>query len=302
MESVPTAIVYQMVRTKQPDMVHRLRYKEKSYILAIYTLTKIDLAKISRVEDVAALYIGAFVTKGREYDMHAKSISLEKLREILSRNKLMAVLSREKGTTEMGTKKFSAVISLALTDASEVNAAKRKALQLYIDNKEAPDTQRTKLYKWEWNDLIQMLPKTKSLSVERMSRIMTKIITAFNLPKEKIHVMSSASRSKTRLGVTKSYRDDMQSDPNFIVVDVHDSALETLIHEASHMLVWFYNARKDKIQAHGPEFAGTYAYLLSEFYGIDEKVILDSMKQYGLKVKKFTGQRKSLNFDLAKLA
>jgi len=290
-----------MIRSKQPEMVHRLKYKEKSYILGIYSFTKIDLAKISRVEDVAALYIGAFVTKGREYDMHAKSISLEKLREILSRNQLLAVLSREKGTNEMGNKLFSAVISLALKDASEVNAAKRKALQLYFDNKEAPDSQRQKVYKWEFSELVSIIPATKPLSIEKMSRIMTKIISVFGLPKEKIHIMNSASRSKTRLGVTKSYRDDMQSDPNFIVVDVHDSSLETLLHESAHMLTWFYNSRKDRVQAHGAEFVGVYAYLLSEFYGVDEKIILDSMKQFGLKVKKFTGARKAINFDLVKL-
>lgn len=301
MESVPTAIVYQMVRKKEPAMTHKLRYKEKSYLLSVYSFTKIDLAKIMQMEGVATLYIGAFMTKGKEYDMHAKSISLDKLREILSRNTLIAVLSRSKGTDEMGNSKYSAVISVALKDASEVNAAKRVTLKTYLENKEVPDNQRKKLYKWEWNDLITMLPKTKPLSLEKMNRIMTKLINVFNLPKEKIHVMSTASRSKTRIGVTKTYRDDIQSDPNFIVVDIHDSSLETLIHEAAHMLVWFYNARKDKIQGHGQEFTGTYAYLLSQFYGVDEKTFIDSMVKYGLKVKKFTGQRKSLDFDLAKL-
>lgn len=301
MESVPTAIMYQIIRTKKADMIHRIRYKDKSYILSIYTFTKIDLAKIMQSEGIATLYIGAFVTKGREYDMHAKSISMERLREILQSNPLIAILSREKGTDEMGNKRFSAVISLALKDASEVNAAKRKALQLYFDNKSVKDAQRKLLYKWEWNKLITILPKTKLLSMEKMNRIMTKIVTAFNLPKEKIHITSSASRSKTRLGVTRAFRDDMQSDPNFIVVDIHDATLETLIHEAAHMLTWFYNSRKDRIQSHGGEFAGIYAYLLAEFYGIEEKVFLDSMSQYGLKVKKFTGQRKSLNFDLANL-
>lgn len=299
MEYLPTAVVMQMIRNKKSDMVYKLRYKDKSYRLYTYSFSKTDLAKIVRVDGQAAMYVGSFVDKGKAFDLHAKSMSIDEIKKTVTKFPLVAVLAVKRGSDSEGNDKFVAAISTAYKDPNDIDLIKRKSIAKYLEYGRVKDSQRQQEYKWEWNNLTQLTGKmgTTKIKLSSMNRAIKALISHFGLPAEKIHVSNSGTRSKTRAGVCRAIRDDVSSEnPNFVIVDVHDSTIDTLIHEASHMIVSFKYPRN--VQSHGAEFCGVFAHLLSLFYPkLKEADIVKSMKQHGLKVKPFVTPKKKFDFS-----
>lgn len=301
MESLPTAVVFQMTLNKKSDSIHKLRYKEKSYQLSIYSFTKTDLAKIYRVDGTAAMYVGSFADKGKEFDLHAKSMSIDAIKDIVKDNPFVAVLSVQKGTKENGAKRWVAVISLAYNDGNDLPKIKREAIRLYLEHsKTKKDAQVQKLYRWEATNLPKLTGKTglTKIKLAAMNRATKYIINHFSLPSDKIHVTSTASRSNKRLGLHQAIRDDITTDgPNFSILNIHDATIDTLIHEIAHMIVNF-KFKRTEVQQHGAEYCGVYAHLLSLFYkDLKEADVISSMKAYGLKVDKFIAPNKKFDFE-----
>jgi len=293
---LPTSIVYQMIRTKKPESFYRLKYKEKSYQLSIFQFTKTDLAKIYRVEGNAALFVGSVSSGGMEYDLHAKSISIDEIKKVLKTHPLIAVLSVNKGKGEQ--KKFVPVVSVAFNDMNLVDSLKRETLKKYLANSvKQRDSQVNSLYRWEGHSLVAFTGKAgeKAISLGKLNSYAKKIIAFFNLPMDKVHVTNQTTRSAKRLGACRVIKDDISSnDPNFAILNIHDSSLNTLVHEIAHLVCYF---RYKNIASHGPEYAGVYAYLLSKVFNADMKEIIDSMKANGLKVSKFVGPTKALKLS-----
>jgi len=300
METLPTAVAAQMIAGKKADMVYKMRYKEKSYQLFVYTFTKADLAKINRVDGKAAIYVGSFAQKGKEFDLHAKSSSLDDIKKLVKDNPIVGVLSVNKGERDDGSKKWVAVISLAYKNNNDIDKIKRESIRLYLEFGKVRDGQRKSMYKWERKNLSQFTGKTgfTKLSLEGMNRAVRAVINQFGLPADKIHINNGGTRSTRKLGSCMAIRDDITSnDPAFVVLNIHDSTIDTMLHEMAHMIVNFKFDRT-KIQPHGAEFCGVFAHLLSLFYGIDEKGILSSMNAGGIKAKQFITPKKAFDFKL----
>ena len=293
---LPTSIVYQMIRTKKPDNFYRLKYKEKSYQLSVFEFTKTDLAKIYRVDGSAAMFVGSVSNKGMEYDLHAKSISIDEIKNILKSFPLIAVLSVNRGNGD--NKKFVPVVSVAFNDMNLIDSLKRETLKKYIANSVKPkDSQRNALYRWESRHLVDFTGKAgdKAIPLGRLNSYAKKIISIFNLPMDKIHVTNQTSRSDKKLGNCRVIKDDISSDsPNFAILNIHDSTLNTLVHEIAHLVCYF---KFKTISSHGAEYTGVYAYLLSNVFNANVTEIIQSMKDSGLKVTKFAGPTKAVKLS-----
>lgn len=290
---LPTSIVYQMIRTKKPDNFYRLKYKEKSYQLSIFEFTKTDLAKIYRVDGNAALFVGSVSTKGQEYDLHAKSISIDEIKKVLKKFPRIAVLSVNRGNGE--AKKFVPVISVAFEDMNLVDSLKRETLKTYLSHSDKPrDGQRNALYRWESRELIKFTGKNgeKAIPLGKLNSYAKKIIGFFNLPMDKIHVTNESTRSAKKLGACRVIKDDITAEnPNFAILNIHDSTLNTLVHEIAHLVCYF---KHKSISSHGAEYTGVYAYLISKVFQAEMKDVIESMKAGGLKVSKFIGPNKAM--------
>lgn len=293
---LPTSIVHQMTRNKKADSSYKLRYKDKSYQLSVYKFSKIDIAKIYRVDGKAALYVGSFKHKDGEYDLHAESISIDDIKKILSESPFVAILGVNKGTDE--EKRFVAVVSVAFKDMNQIDSIKRDTLLKFTSVKKVRDSQVNALYTWESKQLDTLTNEfgSKRISLGKLNKLAKKIITFFNLPMEKIHIVNETSRSARKLGVCRSIKDDITSqDPNFVVLNIFDSTFNTLIHEVAHLICHF---KFNGIAPHGKEFSGVYAYLLSKVYKRPVDEIIKSMQKSGLNVTKFNGPTKELDLDL----
>lgn len=298
MESLPTSVVFQMIRGKKADATYKLKFKEKSYQFSVFTFTKTDIAKIYRVEGTAALYVGSFIQKGKEFDLHAKSMSIEQIKATIKENPIVGVLSVAKGTNDEGGKRFVAVITLAYNDANLLQEAKKESLRRYLKHGKNRDGQVQKLYKWEGKELLRLTKtKPKKMKMSEINAMAKRVIAHYNLPSDKIHISNAGTKSESRLGVCKSIRDDMTSDdPNFVILHIHDSTVDTLLHEMAHMIVSF-KFKRSETQSHGAEFCGVYATLLSYYYDETAEVFLESMSSFGLKTKKFVGPSKKLDLN-----
>lgn len=293
LQYLPTSIVYQMIRTKKPENFYRLKYKEKSYQLSVFEFTKTDLAKIYRVDGSAAMFVGSMSNKGMEYDLHAKSISIDEIKKVLKSFPRIAVLSVNRGKGE--EKKFVPVVSVAFKDMNLIDSLKRETLKKYLANSVKPkDSQRNALYRWESRNLVSFSGKAgdKAIALGKLNSYAKKIIAIFNLPMDKIHVTNQTSRSDRKLGNCRVIKDDISAEhPNFAILNIHDSTLNTLVHEIAHLVCYF---KFKTISSHGAEYTGVYAYLLSKVFGVDVKEVIQSMKDGGLKVTKFVGPTKAL--------
>jgi hypothetical protein len=292
MKSLPVAIVYRMVHNKEPLQSRKLKYKEKSYRFAVYEITKADFAKIKRVDGLATLTLDVVKQGTQMVEINATSISMEELKKTIAEFPLVGVMSKAKGTLDdTGATRYVGMTSIAFDSLDDFDTAKLKALKSIVSTKEVRDTQRLKLYKWEdtfFRRVLRTDKDWKKTSPARLKEIAKKILTHFKISMDKIHIDTKATKSQQRLGVTRTYRDDVTAEtPNFNIVHVHDATIDTLIHELAHVIVW-HKYSKGQASGHGAEFCGVYAHILGLFGSFDEDTVTASMKAAGLKIKPFT--------------
>ena len=298
MKSLPVAIIYRMVFNKEPLQSRKLKYQDKSYKFDVFNITKADFAKIKRIDGLATLTLDVIQQGSEMVEINATSISMEELKKTIALYPFVGVMLRAKGTREdTGATRYVAMTSIAFESLDQFDAAKIKALKSVVTTKEVRDTQRLKLYKWEDSFFRRVIRKDsdwKKSSPARLKEIAKKILTHFQIPMDKIHIDTKATKSANRLGVTRTYRDDVTSEkPNFNIVHVHDATIDTLIHELAHVIVW-HRYSKGQASGHGPEFCGVYAHILGLFGSFEEADVLESMKKVGLKVKEFTKSTKTV--------
>lgn len=290
---LPTTIIYQMIRAKKPETFYKLKYKEVSYQLSIFEFTKTDLAKVYRVDGNAAMFVGSVSSKGMEYDLHAKSISIDEMKKVLKKFPRVAVLSVNRGTD--AKKKFVPVVSVAFSDMNLIDSLKRETLKTYIEHSARPkDSQRQALYRWEGNNLSKFTGESgdKKVTLGKLNKYAKKIIDLFSIPMEKVHVSNDGTRSAKKLGACRAIKDDLSADnPSFAILNIHDSTLNTLVHEIAHLVCYF---EFQKTSAHGADYAGVYSYLIGKVFGADVKAVRESMKAAGLKVNAYKGPAKQL--------
>lgn len=295
MEKIPVAISHYMVYNKKPEQQVKLKYQDKSYLFSVYEITKADLGKISRIDGSAVLRLGAVKEKNEIVELNAKSISMEELKKIITKNPYVAVLSVPKGkTTDTGVAKYNPVNAIAFSDFDELPLIKRESLKQFLSVKEQKDSQKNKLYRWEANffKVYEKMRKDggwRKTTLPHLKKLGATILTHFRIPLDKVHITAEKIKSKTKLGVTRTYRDDASTiSPTYSVVNVFDFTKDTLIHELAHVIVSHRYAKKGQVASHGPEFCGIYAHVLGMFADFKEEDVVKSMKDSGLKVTKYT--------------
>ena len=295
MEKIPVSIAHYMVYNKKPDIQTKLKYQEKPYLFSVYEITKADLGKVSRIDGNTVLRLGAVKEKNEIVELNAKSIALSDLKKIITNNPYVAVLSKPRGkTTDTGSTKYNPVNAIAFDDLSDLRAIKIESIKQSLATKEQKDSQKNKLYRWEGN-FFKLHEKTRKdggwrkTNLPHLKKLGSTILTHFRIPLDKVHITAETIKSKTKLGVTRTYRDDASTiSPNYSIVNVFDFTKDTLIHELAHVIVSHKYPKKGQVASHGPEFCGVYAHILSMFTGeFNEDEVVKSMKASGLKVHKY---------------
>jgi len=298
-KSLPVAIVHRMVSNKQPLVSKKLKYKEKSYQFSVYNITKADFAKVKRVDGLAALTLDVIQQGIEMVEINATSISMTELKSIIAECPYVGIMSKARGTnSDTGSTKYVGMTAIAFKSLDDFDKAKIQTLKSIVETKEVRDSQRNKLYAWEgsfFRNVLRTDKGWKKTSPARLKEIAKKILIHFKIPLDKVHIDTKDTRSEQRLGVTKTYRDDVTAEkPNFNIVHVHDATTDTLIHELAHVIVWHRYA-KGEASGHGPEFCGVYAHMLGLFSIFEEDDVIKSMTKAGLKVKPFTQSTKAVD-------
>jgi hypothetical protein len=291
MESIPVVAAFAMLKKEKSILTKKVKYKNKSYRLRCFEITPNHVLKLQDLDGKAAMRIGVVQDGKSMVELHGSSISLDDLKSILSKNPYIAILEMHKGTKEDGEKRFISLTSAAFKDINKHMTILKKLLKKVISSKSKKDSQRNKLYAWEHKFFILAKrddPHWKRFSVSELRKFAKRIISHFKLPKDKILLDNSSTRSKTRMGVTHTYKDDFTSEnPAFSYVKVHDSTIDTLLHELVHVVV-NHKIKLSTVSAHGPEFCGIYAHMLGLFTKFEEEEVIESMQKHGLKVKRYS--------------
>lgn len=295
MEKLPIAIVHSMVYNKKANVQTKLKYQEKVYMFSVYEITKADIGKINRVDGVSVMRLGAVKENNQIVELNAKSIDIDQVKTIIKSNPFVAVLSIPKGTnSDTGSTKYNPVNSIAFDSMDLLPQIKRESLKQALATKEQKDSQKNKVYSWEGNffrvhEKLRKDDGWRKTTLPHLKKLGATILMHFRIPQDKVHITAEATKSKSKLGVTKTFRDDASTiSPNYSIVNVFDFTKDTLIHELAHVISTYKYPKKGQISAHGAEFCGVYAHILGLFGDFDEDTVIKDMKRSGLKVDKYT--------------
>lgn len=296
MEKIPVTLAFYMAQGKKFEQQSNLKYQDKAYLFSVYQITKADLGKISRIDGTSVMRLGAIKEKNEIVELNAKSMEIDEIKRIMRDNPFLAILSVPKGkTTDTGATKYSAVNAIAFNDSDPIINVKKASIKQTLTNKVQKDSQKNKLYGWEGNffrvhEKLRKDDGWRKTTLPHLKKLGSTILMHFRIPQDKVHITAEKIKSKTKLGVTKTYRDDASTiSPNYSIVNVYDFTKDTLIHELAHVIATYKYPKKGTISAHGAEFCGIYAHILGMFSGeFKEEEVIASMKKSGLKVAKYT--------------
>ncbi len=306
MKPFPVMVANHMVKGKTPVVTKKVNYApagtvtKSLYQITIYEVGANDLIKISRIGTDAGVYLGEFPDGKSKVRLYAKTMPLSEVKEGLKQHSRVAVLSKAKGrSTDTGSHKFVGVTA-ALVNDEESTPIIKFLLKATLANKVPSDAQKTKLYKWEHvflNGLNRQDSDWRRTGTSKLNTLAKRMIEHFKIPPDRVHITNAAGRSASKLGVCNSYYSDATAElPVFVVVNVFDSTIDTLIHEMSHTIANF--VFPNRVAGHGAEFCGIYAHTLALFSVFDEAKVIESMTKAGLKVKPYKGSTKKINTDL----
>lgn len=288
---VPSTLVFRLVRNRQSAEVHSeiVRFRNKLVQLSVFRVTPRMVHLTPRIGKHAAMDLGTFPDGNSFVRLYGKSLLLADFQAVFESRPLVVCVSVENGKKpDTLQPKWKLATSLAFASMDDYAKVRLRALKHYDDHRPAKDAQQTRLYNWEGSFLDPALRADRGwqrTKEAKLKQIAEAVIAQYDVPQDRVHITTAPARSARRLGVCQTFRDDAAAfTPTFVVVNVHDSTPDTMIHELGHLVVTFHYNRADRIQGHGPEFCGVYAHLLAQFGPFNEKRVILSMREAGLKV------------------